>query len=112
MCSSSIVNKAYCAIYDYTYSSVNIPSNYQYFNNPNYGGFQPANFCPVPNVQTDESNYYPSSCKVGTSDLDTDYGESIGDTSFCFISFLLLQWCQWHAVHGGWSRPCRASSRG
>jgi len=89
MCSSSIANKAYCAIYDYTYSSVNIPSNYQYFNNPNYGGFQPANFCPVPNVQTDESDYYPSNCKVGTSDLDTDYGESIGDTSFCFISSLL-----------------------
>ena len=89
MCSSSMTMKAYCAIYDYTHSSVNVPTSYQYFDNPNYGGFLPANFCPVANAQNDEDNYYPNSCKVGTSDLDTDYGETIGDTSFCFISSLL-----------------------
>ena len=90
MCSATRTMKSLCIIYDYSRSSIKIPSNYQYFSNPNHGGFQPANFCPVPNVNYDnDDDYYPYSCKVGTSSLNSEYGEIIGDTSFCFISSLL-----------------------
>ena len=36
-----------------------------------------------------EKDYYPSSCKIGSSTLTSEYGEIIGDNSFCFISSLL-----------------------
>ena len=36
-----------------------------------------------------ENDYYPSSCKIGSSTLTSEYGEIIGDNSFCFISSLL-----------------------
>ena len=89
-CSATRTMKSLCAIYDYSRSDISIPSNYQYFSNPNYGGFQSANFCPVPNVNSDnDDDYFPNSCKVGTSSLNSDYGETIGDTSFCFISSLV-----------------------
>ena len=89
-CSATRTMKSICVIYDYSASGISIPSNYQYFSNPNYGGFQPANFCPVPNINYEnDDDYYPNSCKVGTSTLNSDYGETIGDTSFCFISSLV-----------------------
>ena len=89
MCSATRTIKSFCAIYDYTFSTISIPKSYQYFSDPNYGGFQPANFCPVASVDTDESDYYPDSCKIGISYLNSEYGETIGDMSFCFISSLL-----------------------
>ena len=86
MCSSSKTMKGFCAIYEYTSS---IPFTYQYFTNPKYGGFYPANYCPVANSDFSDVDYFPSSCKIGTSTLSSDYGEIIGNNSFCFISSLL-----------------------
>ena len=88
MCTSSRTAKGQCLIYDY--KSMEIPSKYQYFSNPNHGGFQPANFCPVTAVTTllKEKDYYPTSCNSGTIFSNIN-GEEIGENSFCFISSLL-----------------------
>jgi leishmanolysin len=86
MCSSSRTFKGLCRIYEYSSS---IPSEYQYFSNPKYGGFMPANYCPVADSELSKTDYYPTSCKIGSSELSSDYGEIIGDNSFCFISSLL-----------------------
>ena len=86
MCSPSRTFKAECAIYQY---NTKIPSEYQYFSNPKYGGFLPVDYCPVAMFDASEKEYYPSSCKIGSSTLTSEYGEIIGDNSFCFISSLL-----------------------
>ena len=49
----------------------------------------PANYCPVADSELSKTDYYPTSCKIGSSELSSDYGEIIGDNSFCFISSLL-----------------------
>ena len=86
MCSPSRTVKGFCGIYEYSSS---IPSKYQYFSNPKYGGFMPADYCPVAYSEQTETDYYPTSCKIGSSTLSSDYGEIIGDNSFCFISSLM-----------------------
>ena len=86
MCTQSRTAKGYCGIYQYTTS---IPSKYQYFTNPNYGGFLPVNYCPVANSGSSETVYYPTNCKIGTSTLASEYGETFGSNSFCFLSSLL-----------------------
>ena len=89
LCFASKTIKGYCGIFDYSDSTTSIPPEYQYFDNPNYGGFYPANFCPVSASTDSETDYYPDSCKVGTSSLHSDFGEKIGSSSFCFVSSLL-----------------------
>ena len=89
MCSGSKTNKGYCEIYDYSIIDVSIPEEYQYFPDPDEGGFEAANFCPVSTTTSSSTDYFPDSCKVGTSSLVSDYGEKMGDNSFCFISSLL-----------------------
>ena len=86
MCSQSRTSKGFCTIYEYDTA---IPSDYQYFKNPTYGGFSPANYCPIPMYFISDTDYYPSNCNVGTSTLNWDYGEVIGKNSFCFLSSLL-----------------------
>jgi len=85
MCTQSRTAKGFCAIYQYS----SVPSSYQYFSNPRYGGFLPVNYCPVANAGSSESIYYPTSCRIGTSSLASEYGETIGTNSFCFLSSLL-----------------------
>jgi len=86
MCSQSRTSKGFCGIYAYKSS---IPSDYQYFDNPTYGGFSPANYCPVATAFDSDTDYYPDNCNVGTSTLNADYGETMGSNSFCFLSSLL-----------------------
>ena len=86
MCSQSRTSKGFCAIYKYQTA---IPSDYQYFRNPSYGGFSPANYCPIPMDDYSDTDYYPFKCNVGTSTLNWEYGEIIGKNSFCFLSSLL-----------------------
>ena len=86
MCSQSRTSKASCAIYKYKNP---VPSEYQYFSDPNLGGFLPVNYCPVANDQDSDTTYNPSNCKIGTSALEADFGENFGDKSFCFLSSLL-----------------------
>jgi hypothetical protein len=85
MCTQSRASKAFCGIYQYS----SVPSQYQYFTNPTYGGFLPVNYCPVANAADSQTVYYPTNCKVGTSTLASDFGETFGSNSFCFLSSLL-----------------------
>ena len=86
-CSPTRENKGQCMIYSYNDP---VPQEFSYFTNPNQGGFYPCDYCPVTNINTQDSqlDYYPTNCKVGDSSLSS-YGEIISDTSFCFISSLL-----------------------
>ena len=86
-CSTTRENKGKCYVYSY---SSNIPEQYRYFSEPNYGGFFPCDYCPVTSTpsESNENDYYPSNCRFGESSLSS-YGEVISDTSFCFLSSLL-----------------------
>ena len=86
-CSNTRANKGNCIITEYGYT---IPSEYRYFSNSNYGGFFPADYCPVTNVDSNSkaSNYYPKNCNYGDVSYG-DYGEKLGESSFCFNSSLL-----------------------
>ena len=88
-CSKSKLSKGYCGIYDYSLTGITIPSKYRYFSNSNYGGYEISNFCPVSETYYSSKDYFPYNCKVGTSTLNKDFGEIIGNNSFCFISSLL-----------------------
>ena len=85
-CSSSRTLKSSCYINNYP---KDIEKEYQYFSNPKQGGFYSANYCPVPYELYNSNNYYPNHCQLGTSTLPKDYGETIGENSFCFMSSLL-----------------------
>ena len=85
-CSRTKISKGQCIIKEH---SRTIPKKYRYFDRNDLGGFEAANYCPVSNINSQDDDYYPSSCAVGTSTLSSDYGEIIGNSSFCFISSLL-----------------------
>ena len=85
-CSSSRTIKSSCFLYDYDYE---LPKKYQYFSNSNKGGFIPANYCPVALELSNPNDYFPNHCQFGISLLAEEYGEKIGENSFCFISSLL-----------------------
>jgi len=87
-CTSSHLSKGNCYMKKYN----NIKSYYQYFSEPNVGGFPFAAYCPVSlDHLYDKSDYYFStSCKSGKkSTFHSDYGEVIGDNSICVESSLL-----------------------
>ena len=85
-CSRTKLNKGQCLIRE---TGETIPKRYRYFNDENIGGFVSANFCPISYVYQQDNDYYPSNCQVGSSSLSSEYGEEIGNSSFCFISSLL-----------------------
>jgi hypothetical protein len=85
-CSRSKTVKGQCLIQEIEET---IPERYRYFEDDDLGGFSAANFCPVSFINKQTTDYYPGSCKVGASTLTTEYGEEIGDSSFCFMSSLL-----------------------
>ena len=85
-CTRTKLTKGQCII---TEAIETIPKRYRYFSDDDLGGFASANFCPVSNVIQQENDYYPGSCAIGTSSLSSEYGEEIGNESFCFISSLL-----------------------
>lgn len=97
MCTQSKTFKSECIVYDYSIYNFTLPEQYQYFENPNHGGVFYADFCPIPETLNleDQMNYdnlddyFPNSCSIGKSDLSNEYGEKIGNHSFCFISSLL-----------------------
>ena len=85
-CSRSKINKGKCIINEF---SKTIPDRYRYFDKDNLGGYEAANYCPVSNNIEKNGDYYPLNCRVGTSTFSSEYGEIIGNSSFCFISSLL-----------------------
>ena len=85
-CSSSRSLKTSCYLIDY-YAS--LPKDYQYFSNPNRGGFFAADYCPVPLEIYYENDHFPNHCQFGKSYLPNEYGENISKESLCFMSSLL-----------------------
>ena len=59
-CSSGRQSRAYHAWWLYS----NLPSYYQYFSDPRYGGFSPADYCPVSMSyhEENENTYYTGQC--------------------------------------------------
>ena len=88
ICSTSRITKAHCIINDYINYNITIPIQNRYFENQNHGGHYFADFCPVPDTSNSDSDYYPNNCRFGQSNLPSEYGEVMSDTSFCFISSL------------------------
>ena len=86
-CSSSRTLKSSCYINNYPKDIEN--KEFQYFSNPKQGGFWSVDYCPVPYELHPLNNYFPNHCQIGTSTLSKEYGETIGDNSFCFMSSLL-----------------------
>ena len=92
--------------YNTFWNDGNIPEEFQYFENKNQSGYEPADFCPVPMAWAIEENkrYYVGHCskkgsqteygtKIENQDLlSSDYnkyvGEVLSDHSFCFLSSL------------------------
>jgi len=85
-CSRTKLMKGQCII---TSQDDTIPKRYRYFSDSDVGGFEPANYCPVSNTVSQSSDYYHASCRVGSTSLSSDFGEVIGNSSFCFLSSLL-----------------------
>ena len=61
----------------------------EYFCSRSKINYEAANYCPVSNNIERSDDYYPSNCHVGISTFSSEYGEIIGNSSFCFISSLL-----------------------
>lgn len=85
-CSTSRNIKSSCYFNEY---SSDLPEEYQYFTNPKEGGYQYADYCPVPYEQYSSKDYYPNHCQYGVSELPSYYGEKIDKDSLCFISSLI-----------------------
>ena len=85
-CSRTKIYKGQCIFNEF---SETIPKRYRYFEDSDVGGFGPANYCPVSNTPSQSSDYFPTSCRVGTTSINSEYGEIIGNSSFCFISSLI-----------------------
>ena len=88
-CSSGHLSKGHCYMVKY---NSNIETYYQYFSEPNIGGYAPAAYCPISlDHLYDKSDYYfPTNCNSGkTSTIHPDYGEIIGDNSICVESSLV-----------------------
>ena len=109
-CSSGRQSRTYFAIF-YLNS---IPEHYRYYSDSKWGGFESADYCPVPRELNEESNkrYYVGHCsKKGngeygskiryfennkykyykSEELEEITGETYSDHSFCFLSSLTKQ---------------------
>ena len=78
-CSSSRAIKSSCYITRYK----SIPSEYQYFSDPQLGGYSSTNYCPVPYESHSDSSYFQRHCRYGTA---SESLEKMGESSFCFMS--------------------------
>jgi len=91
-CTSGHLSKGHCYIAQYS-SILNGP--YQYFKNPNVGGYAPADYCPISfdNLYDKTSYYFPTNCKFGKDSMThPDYGETVGNNSICVESSLVPTW--------------------
>lgn len=92
-CTQSRISRGECIVYNLSIYNIILPEKYQYFNNSDLGGYPYTDFCPVSDIKEEDNlnndDYLPLSCNTGISNLPLDYGEKIGDNSFCFVSSLL-----------------------
>ena len=88
LCSQSKINKGRCSIYDH---NRNISIKYRYFDNPQYGGLERMDFCPIseePNMMINNTFYFKYNCQFGNNDGFNSI-EKFGNNSFCFIGSLV-----------------------
>ena len=87
-CFAGNIDRGYCYLSYYN----DIPSEYQYFNSSEYGGFFPADYCPVTMSYSYYYYYYfYSKCDLygyNYNRLTPEYGEIYGDKSICVLSSL------------------------
>jgi len=79
-CTSGRQSRAYHAWWIYN----NLPSYYQYFSDPTYGGFSPADYCPVSMGLSDESEnaYYTGHCSsLGNGGYGTGIAYRVKETN-------------------------------
>ena len=91
-CTSGHLAKGHCYIGQYNFV---ISGQYQYFKNPNVGGYAPADYCPISfdNLYDKTNYYFATNCKMGRQSMThPDYGETIGDNSICVESSLVPTW--------------------
>jgi hypothetical protein len=69
-------------------SGKTVDSIYQYFNDSSLGGIANADFCPIPVGNSSADTYFPDSCWMGNSIYPASMGETIGNSSNCFMSSL------------------------
>ena len=86
ICSNSRISKGTCILNNFN-NMIN-PTTYRYFANARQGGFTSANYCPVCSQTSKDTgdDYYPNNCNLGKA---VNYGEKMGDSSFCFMSSLV-----------------------
>ena len=87
MCTSNNLNRGICYFGNYSYE---LPSYYQYFNYSYTGGWEPADYCPVPLSYSSTSYYFQSSCIYGEeSNYPSSLGFVISENSICMKSSLV-----------------------
>ena len=88
-CTSGHLSKGNCYIVKY---NDNLEKHYQYFSDPNIGGYPPADYCPISfdNLYDKTDSYFVTNCKLGRQNtIQSDYGEVIGENSICVESSLV-----------------------
>ena len=91
-CTAGHLSKGHCYIGQYSYT---ISQKYQYFANPNMGGYAPADYCPISfdNLYDKTNYYFATNCKYGKTEMThPDYGEKVGNNSICVESSLVPTW--------------------
>ena len=88
MCYPGHLSKGICNLQT---SIPDIPSKYQYWKDTTKGGFGPADYCPVAfhRRAQDEDYKFNVHCEYGKPYNNTPYGETLGNTSTCFMSSLV-----------------------
>jgi hypothetical protein len=87
MCFANRLAKGICNL---SVNAKDLDPNYRYFDNPKFGGYEKADYCPVAlwTKDTELNMYFSNSCAYGKSTYG-NLGESISSTSSCFISSLI-----------------------
>ena len=86
-CSNSRFTKGFCLIANYKNP---LNSNYVYFSSPNVGGFEFADYCPVPISIQGKDSYLSLNCVYGvTNNYPLELEENVSSKSACFISTLV-----------------------
>ena len=85
ICTGSHTSKGICYLIRYRN---NLPENYRYFTDPNYGGKIMADYCPISFISEFDNDYnYPTNCVYGKKE---NSDEIIGNNSMCFESSINL----------------------
>lgn len=91
-CTAGHLSKGHCYMAKY---NSNLASYYQYFSEPNVGGYAPADYCPISfdNLYYKSGYYFVTNCRLGRQNtIHSDYGETIGENSICVESSLVPTW--------------------